>query len=249
MAPRTIALVLGEQASPSEQYAAEELQLHLAKMTGVTLPIVTEREPATGKEIVLGWHERAKQAHLTLDMQTIGSSGFMIVPHEQALYIMGSPERGTLYGVYSLLEDDLGCRWYAPDVTVIPTRTLVTLPRTPRSECPPFIIRNIPYQEFMEHPEWAARNRLSNTWSTKMQAKYGGEPPWAGNFCHTFNLLVPPSVYFATHPEYFAMVGGKRDARGQLCLHNPQLLALVIEKVRALLQKNPGKTLVSVVAE
>lgn len=239
-------IVICKDASPSEQYAALELRQHLEEMTGVRLPIVTDCESPRDKEIVLGWHTRAKENKIDFDAEKIGSSGFVIEFLDGNIYILGNEERGTLYGVYSLLEDDLGCRWYAPDVTVIPKTKRVVLDMKSRIERPPFEIRNVPYHEFIEHPEWAARNRLTNTWSGKMNAKYGGASPWAGKYCHTFERLVPPEEFFDTHPEYFAMVNAERDPKAQLCLSNPDVLAIVTTRVLDLLQKSPGKTLVSV---
>ena len=56
---------------------------------------------------------------------------------------------------------------------------------------------------------------------------------WKWDF-HTFRELIPPAKYFRAHPEWFALVKGKRqgiaDLSGhdsQLCTSNPE----VIEKL------------------
>ena len=55
---------------------------------------------------------------------------------------------------------------------------------------------------------------------------------------HTFNSLVPPEVYYAEHPEYFAMVKGARIPT-QLCLSNAQVLELTIQSLRRKIAANP----------
>ena len=47
-------IVVGEPASPSEVYAAEELQRFLKQMSGAMLPIIRDKEPISSNEILLG---------------------------------------------------------------------------------------------------------------------------------------------------------------------------------------------------
>ena len=47
-------IVIAADASPSTQYAAKELQAFLKQISAAELPLVTDREAATGHEIVLG---------------------------------------------------------------------------------------------------------------------------------------------------------------------------------------------------
>ena len=66
---------------------------------------------------------------------------------------------------------------------------------------------------------------------------------------HTFDLLLPPEKYFAEHPEYYALIDGKRTAKhlySQPCLSNPDVLRIMIEGIRSWLRDNPEARLVSV---
>ena len=78
----------------------------------------------------------------------------------------------------------------------------------------------------------------------KVDAKYGGDTFRFGGglgSCHTFNKLLPPNVYFDTHPEYFSLVKGKRRKdHTQLCLTNPDVLRIVTSNVLARIRKDPG---------
>ena len=47
-------IVIAADASPSTKYAAKELQTFLKQISVAELPVVTDRQAATGHEIVLG---------------------------------------------------------------------------------------------------------------------------------------------------------------------------------------------------
>ncbi len=49
-----------------------------------------------------------------LDLAGLGQEGYWLLTRGNCLVIAGGPPRGTLYGVYGLLEDHLGCRWFTP---------------------------------------------------------------------------------------------------------------------------------------
>ena len=65
---------------------------------------------------------------------------------------------------------------------------------------------------------------------------------------HTFHWLVPCDDYFATHPEYFPEIAGKRQCRGsnsvnmQICVSQPGVAEVIIEKARQLFTEYPSMT-------
>ena len=61
------------------------------------------------------------------DMASLGEAGFRLVTAGNRLCIIGGRSRGTLYGVYELLERHWGCRWYASFHSVIPRHDALTL--------------------------------------------------------------------------------------------------------------------------
>src|SRR5262249_48277631 len=66
-------------------------------------------------------------------------------------------------------------------------------------------------------------------------------------FVHTFNDLLPPKQYFDAHPEYYSLVNGKRmKGTYQLCLTNPDVLQIAIEKVKEWIRRSPNATIFSV---
>ena len=67
---------------------------------------------------------------------------------------------------------------------------------------------------------------------------------WKWHF-HTFIKLIPPEKYHAEHPEYFALVKGKREVTdskshgNQLCTSNPDVIREVAKNMIAVLDKEP----------
>ena len=93
--------------------------------------------------------------------------------------------------------------------------------------------------------EWAVRNKINGT-QTHLKAQHGGKIAYS-HFVHTFNQILDPAKHFAEHPEYFSMIDGKRvDKRTQLCLTNPDVLAIAKRTVRQWIKAAPDATIFSV---
>lgn len=90
---------------------------------------------------------------------------------------------------------------------------------------------------------WAVRNRL-NWHETGGDPKYGGEVPFT--FEHSYYLYVPPKEYFQEHPDYFPLVNGKRVPEGQLCLGNPELQKLFVQKIIEKAKSHPDALSITV---
>ncbi len=160
------------------------------------------------------------------------------------LVITGGSPRGTLYGVYTLLRDVVGCRFFAADTEFVPELPPVELPNNfEMSAVPSFEYRDV-YWHCAFNEEWGAKNAVNGNHISGMCERYGGGEGYA-LFVHTFNNLLPPDKYFGEHPEYYALTGGGRRPT-QLCLSNPDVLAIVTENVRAELRKKPDCRIISV---
>lgn len=57
---------------------------------------------------------------------------------------------------------------------------------------------------------------------------------------HAYDLLIPVEKYFDSHPEYFALLGGKRSHRGaQLCLSNMDMRKAFAKELLAQIKQRP----------
>ena len=192
-------IVLAQSPLPANARAAKELQTHFKQMTGVELPIRDDSQHPPAHSIIVG-----PNRFLEAD-KVLGNDGFMLTTSEQKLVIIGLGPRGTMYGVYELLEK-LGVRWFTAKVTRVPKKSTVELADLNETQIPAFEYRE-PYFVEAWDKDWAARNRVIGN-SPRLDESTGGSIKYA-DFVHTFDRLIPPDLY-KTHPEYFPLVQGKR---------------------------------------
>jgi len=227
--PRTI--VLGADATPAERAAAELL----ARELGVD-------PKARGATLFVGRSPELDAAHPGIDWASLGKEGFVVETAGDDLVVAGGRPRGTIYGAGELLER-FGRKVLAADCTIAPG-----VP----SRIPKLRARVVPRLEYREplfteafDPAFAVAIR-ANGEQAGLGEKDGGSISYA-RFVHTFYEIVPPSKHFAEHPEYFALVDGKRVGEGaQLCLTNPDVLAIAIDTAKSWLRASPGASIVSV---
>jgi len=239
-------IVVAEDASASTRHGAEELQKFLQEISGARLPIVSDRQAPAPEEIVLGKSSRLEHLKVQVDFAALGREGYVIRTVGQSVVIAGGSLRGNLYGVYGLLEDHLGCRWFAPGVSRIP--------KTERLVLGTIDDRKVPVLEYREpftfdcfDGDWCARNRVNSS-RGRLEARHGGKVLFGdGFFVHTFDTLVPPRKYFKDHPEYFSLVGGKRqDGYAQVCSTNEEVIRLCTEGIRSAMKAQPDAFVFSV---
>jgi len=231
-------IALSKQASESEQWAAKELQHWLKEISGAELPIQDLSQSFSGHQIVIGYNELVKAetgANAPADLD----ESFRYFNSGADILIYGGKMRGTMYGVMAFLENELGCRWYTPEVSVIPQRKTFSFNWFDHTEKPGIRVRNDFYFEAFD-PIWAARNRMNGTLGFSPDSKKqpgGTENYWA---VHTFYPLMPPEEFFAKHPEYYSLIDGKRiHERAQLCLTNPDVLKIITERIKKRMCESP----------
>ena len=220
----------------SALYAAKELRYYLGRMTAASFEIKAGTADDNG--ILVG--------EVTgLDVSTLGEDGLKILSKNGSILIAGG-KRGVLYGAYEFLET-LGCRFFTHNCERIPTEVELSVPDDYDIEQKPILeYRHHNYSDIVQNPRFAAKCRINavSTGRSSTDKKLGGGVGYVpGWFVHTFENMIPVSVYGETHPEYFALVDGKRvirdSGRTQLCLTNPDVLKICIESVRAALKAHP----------
>ncbi len=224
------AIAIPAAATPQERRAAADLQLWLREITGATL------------EIQSGPPKRHAIAIQT--DPALGDEGYGIAFRQGRLVLSGGKTRGALNAVYALLEEDLGCRFYANDSIRLPkTNTLILTP-VARRYVPRLKIRD-PFYASAFNGEWSVRNR-SNSPSAPVPEAEGGHMDYAGMFVHTAAQLVPADKYFKDHPDYFAQKPDGTRHAAQLCATHPEVARIAIAYVRQTLKDHPETEILSV---
>ncbi len=239
------AIVVDRRATPPERHAAHELASFLERISGATFPIREVTEPPRNAEhMILVGPDAARGVISPAEIARLGQEGYVLRTRATTLAIAGGRPRGTLYGVYSFLEDSLGCRWFTPTVSRIPKQDRVTIPALDRTFAPRLEYRATDYPGSRD-ADWAARNKINGT-QTQLDVSRGGKIAY-GPFVHTFNSILDPKEHFRRHPEYFSEVNGQRVAeRTQLCLSNPEVLRIATDTVRRWMREQPESTIFSV---
>lgn len=240
-------IVLASGASLSEKHAAEELQKFIQEMSGAKLPIVDEDKAPKSRLVVIGRGKVQERLAPGIAFDKLGDEGFALRRVGDSIVIAGGRLRGTMYGIYYLLDEVLGCRWYTSFVSKIPESKTIRIDRLDIVSRPDFEYRQPFYSDAFD-ADWAARNRTNGGFLTRLDAKRGGSIAY-NHFCHTFEEMVPPGKYYQAHPEYYALTGGVRAGGqfdGQLCLTNPDVLKIATETVLQWIAASPELKIVSV---
>ncbi|MCL2513561.1 MAG: DUF4838 domain-containing protein [Oscillospiraceae bacterium] len=244
-------IVKGAGASPSENTASEKLQGYLEQIGGALIPIVDDSAAPSAKEIIVG--ETNRETPGMLDRAALGDDGFIIKTDGDNIFIAGGA-RGTIYGVFDFLEKFLGCRWLANDMIIIPPSAVVEVPEEiDEYEIPAFYYRepsvvNLPAAAV--NPDYALANRINaigrigNALADKEE--YGGTlhyPCW-----HAGEVIMPTSVYYPIHPEYFALNADGVTRAGDNpnpCASNPDVIDFYINYALNLVASQPNTKSIS----
>jgi hypothetical protein len=228
------AIEIPEGAGDAERRAAEILRSSVLKMSGADLPIRTVGEPGLPGVVAIGFPREDLPPVLVSSLPSLGHDGFAIATSTGNLYIAGGGGKGVVYGVVHLLEKYYGCRRYSPSAEVFPKRNDLALGCTFEVDNPANEVR-IVNGEFALDPDYRDWMRLH-----VQDDLYG-----TGYYVHTFQKLLPWRTYFAAHPEYFALMNGKRII-DQPCLSRPEVFDIVVAKLREEMAAQPDRTIWSV---
>ncbi len=263
---KSIEIRLQEDASPSEIFAAEELQTYFRKMNGAEIGIQRGPSEEGKKTIIIGRHPENKTLWEDLD----DPDRFIIDASPDQVRIVGGfkppisdgngrihqHDWGILYGVYQFLEEQ-GVRWFRPEPEgeEVPKNSYLQIKEGKHLHQPSFSLRGwgsalyaSSYLRSATDEEtnmaclWALRNR-SNV-LRQFDPKLGGSLQFGGAG-HAYDALIPKSL-FESHPDYFPRIDGKRVPRGQRCLGNPALQDAFAEAVIRQAQSHPEWTMTSI---
>ncbi len=213
--------------------AAHDLQKYLRRISGAKLEIIDDSQPMPARAILLGRSERLEALGIDLSTDDLGTSGYIVRTVSPHLVIAGARGLATRFGVYGFLREQLGCDWYAPGVDVAPERREIVLWQLDQTRIPAFEYREVAFEALKTDTDFGVRLGLNgrNQWQ-------GG---W-GLWWHTLHQLVPPTKYFADHPEYFALVDGKRVSHQQICPTADGVFGIVVRELERQIRLHPRWT-------
>jgi hypothetical protein len=232
-------VVIAEQAGEKVKAAAEDLRNYLRKMSGAELPLATDATKPAGSLILVGRSrltEGVKPAIPSGLTNARREEGFVIVCKGDRLVLAGNdegPYHGTEYAVSEFL-NRLGVRWFMPGEygEVVLRQATLRFPETTAREKPDFAMRN-----WWLHikPEMAEDERR---W--KIHNKMNPDPLFAVPGDSSARNILPESLYFKSHPEYFAANPDGTRNPYLPNLSSPQAVEIAAGIIKDNLRKNPG---------
>lgn len=240
------AVVVDPEATVAEKHAAAELSSFLARVTGAQFEVLESASRLERPCLYVGPGRASRETAPDLPYDALSPDGIAIETVGNDLVLAGDRPRGTLYAVYTFLEDTVGCRWWTSKAEFVPELPDLTIPDQSVRYIPPLEYREVFWWDAFDG-DWACRNK-SNGNRPRLEERHGGGITYEG-FVHTFNRLIS-DAHFAEHPEWFSERNGRRiggqGVRNQLCLTNPEVLNLIEARVRERIEANPTAGIVSV---
>ncbi len=229
-------IVLPPDPVPAERLAARELQTFVEQASGAKLPIVPAAT-ADKPHVYLGVSPASEAAGVKA--AELQPEGFHLRTVGRDLHIVGEDTAGdpatikvnypthcgTMNGVYELLETHLGVIFAWGDAlgTVVPRQTTIVLPDLNLTSAPAFVYRALAY---------GPQNELYGMLGRRLRLgqRFGM------SHSHAWYRLLPAETYGREHPEYYALIKGKRVTEyylghhgGQVCTSNPEVVKLFVK--------------------
>lgn len=206
----------------------------LLNMTGDSIQVVSETAYNSGKAIVL-------KIDKNVSAETKGQGYKLDIAIEKITFVSDTLQ-GLTNGVYSFLENKLGCMFVSTDFDYIPKLATINLNKETILDVPDIQWRYIYGYEAERHQkdnldedylDWHSKIRLNGA---------GGDDCF--NWCHTSFVYIKPDEYFEEHPEYFSLYNGKRcyeqgPVSGQLCWTNEEVYQIISSKILQEMKENP----------
>ena len=242
-------IIVAAQEDESVRTAAEDLVYHLEKMSGARIPIVSDPSAVKGIPIYIGTPPKGIELPVDLaDKTRFWPDGYLIVADGEQVILAAPRIDGVRNAVYGLLEDHLGCHWFAPGKIGehIPTRATVKLSLAGGYQAvkPSQDLRSPWYSrhralgpgledqsaaEVIDLGRWGRRNRAGG-----LQAFY----------YHNWYRIYTAEL-LAKEPELASFYGGRRHPevtshRNQVCLSNPRAVDVAVDYYIKYFNENPA---------
>jgi hypothetical protein len=237
-------LVIPKNARDIEKKAASDIKYYFKLISGANFTIISEDKLPAKKcsYISIGRTQLLAKSKSAWKSTNLAVEGYALDVIDKNVYLYGGSGRGLMNGVYSILEEDLGCRWYSTSSIDTPKMNKFAVSLVSRKYLPVLELRD-PFIRKMHDSNWSLRNK-TNTPHARIPMLWGGSIRYQ-NMGHTFALYFPTERYFAEHPEYYSLVNGVRQP-SQLCNTNEDVIRLSIEKTCEIFRENPEVTITAI---
>lgn len=239
-------IIIPQNATEYELFAADELQRLFLEATGADLPIKSDEDvhfSESAKYISISDTVVQKESGVNPDFATYKRSGTRLVNKGSCMILTGAAEEGSLYAVYDFLGILFDYEYFDVDAYRLNKKTTVKLPALDLSNIPDY-----DYRMYGDHlSDEATGGDKHHAWRQRYKV-YGEGYAIDG---HAVMSILPPSTYYAEHPDWYSVETGMLGSNvvRQLCYTNEEMTAQFIENLKAYLRKSPDAWCISIAQE
>lgn len=217
--------------------AANLLQDFVQRVSGAQIPIV-KNTTAKKNDIAIGSAANPQLASNKAITSQLKEDGFIISTNDNVLRILSGGDKGSIYAVVTLLENELGIQYFGENEYNAPKQQTIEIPKLELIDNPAFRYRQSQNYAMGTDPVYKLWYRLEEP----------NEVFAGGYWVHTFDRLLPSEIYGEAHPEFYSFFNGKRHPgkASQWCLSNDEVFEIVSQRLDSIFKANPGKNLISV---
>lgn len=233
--PTSRIIVAGSDST--DMKAASLLQDFIHKVSGAQIPIV-KNTTVKKNDIAIGTASNPTLASNRSITSQLKEDGFLISTNDGVLRILSGGDKGSIYAVVTLLENELGIQYFGENEYNAPKQQTIEIPKLEVLDNPAFRYRQSQNYAMGADPVYKLWYRLEEP----------SEVFAGGYWVHTFDRLLPSEIYGESHPEYYSFFNGKRHPgkASQWCLSNNEVFEIVSQRLDSIFKANPGKNLISV---
>lgn len=200
-------------------YNAAELNHFFNLAAGITFPVIGDDEAIwspNAKYLSIGVTSLLDSAGVTLDIDTLGNSGFIIKTVGNSVFMSGAGgayNYGSTYCVQDFMKHTIGYEYYDENA-IYYNKNITNL------KLPDFDITEVPDFEW-RHPgygQMVATERSVANYRRQQQASFFASLPDGKYINHSMEYFVPLSEYGTQHPKWFShgkthcyLAGGDED--------------------------------------
>ena len=227
----------------------DDLAYHLEKMSGASIPIVSDPDAVRGVPIYVGAMPDRINPPVDLAYESrFWPDGYLIMADGEKVILAAPRIEGIRNAVYGLLEDHLGCHWFLPGEMGehIPISSTVKLnleggyqvAKPSRELRSPFPSNPRPLGSDLEDESVPGKVRDLGKWLRRN--RHGG---LRGYYGHNWHKIYTREL-LEREPDLAPFYGGRRHPevsahRGQVCLSNPKAVDIAAEYFIRFFSDNP----------
>ena len=229
-------ILIADDASANEEYAAKELQNFMELATDYKLDIVKESQAAEkGKYLSIGHTDMLAESGIEVNNDELGRSGYRIVSQGDDVYLFGADngeDAGTVYSVYKFLNDTVGYVYYSDATIYYEDKSEVYIKDYDLTDIPTFDTRFINTMKGTTDSNYLLRMRMTprNNISTALSG-------------HTHFTVLPKKDYLADHPDWY------NAQQNQLCLSNEEMTKEFAKNLIEFVKAEPTRSLFQIAME